>query len=144
MKVLKLFFVAFTLIVAFSSISNAQTNDKPMKLKKTPEQVAEKKAKKMQEKLGLSSDQYSQVYTIFYNSAMDRQSRSNMSKEDRKAYKQQINSQIEGILTADQLVQWQKYKSDHKGKHKNKNKDKGKSKRESQGMFFKKEPCPEK
>lgn len=144
MKVLKLFFVAFALIFAFNSISNAQTDDKPMKLKKTPEQFAEKKAKKMQEKLGLSAEQYSQVYTIFYNSAMDRQSRSNMSKEDRKAYKQQINSQIEGILTADQLAQWQKYKSDHKGKHKNKNKDKGKSKRESQGMFFKKEPCPEK
>lgn len=144
MKVLKLFFVAFALIFAFNSISNAQTDDKPMKLKKTPEQFAEKKAKKMQEKLGLSAEQYSQIYTIFYNSAMDRQSRSNISKEDRKAYKQQINSQIEGILTADQLAQWQKYKSDHKGKHKNKNKDKGKSKRESQGMFFKKEPCPEK
>lgn len=143
MKVLKLFFVAFTLLFAFSSISNAQTDDKPMKLKKTPEQFAEKKAKKIQEKLGLSADQYSQIYTILYNSAMDRQSRSNMSKDDRKVYKQQLNSQIEGVLTAEQLSQWQKYKSDHKGKGKNK----GKSKRnKSQGELgeFKKEPCPEK
>jgi Spy/CpxP family protein refolding chaperone len=155
MKVLKLFFVVFALLFAFTSISSAQTDDnsKPMKLKKTPEQYAEKKASKMKDKLSLSDSQYKQVYDIFYQAALDRTTRMNSgekpSKEQRKSYMQDINTKIESVLTAEQLSQWQKYKSEHKGKHKNKDKkrSKGQDKRiEGQGEtdMFKKEPCKEK
>jgi hypothetical protein len=63
LKKLNLTLAVMLIFGLFAVNSYAQNSDRT-KTKKTPEQKAEKMAKKMQEKLSLSDDQYKSVYDL--------------------------------------------------------------------------------
>jgi len=110
----------------FAVNSYAQTDGKT---KKTPEQKAEKIAKKMQEKLSLSDAQYKSVYELALSTVNQRASLKSMDKEARRTEMKKLmetqESQLKGILSSDQWTKWESMKTEFKNKHKDK---KGKNK----------------
>jgi protein CpxP len=139
LKKLNLSLVVMLIFGLFAVNSYAQTSDRT-KTKKTPEQKAEKMAKKMQEKLSLSDDQYRQVYDLALSTVNQRASlKSNGSdKETRKAEmkslleKQQL--QLKTILSSDQWTKWETLKSEMKNKHKDGKHKKDKSKKKDKQL----------
>jgi len=116
--------------------SYAQTKDQT-KTKKTPEQKAEKMAKKMQEKLSLSDAQYKQVYDLALSTVNERASLKSLDKDARKTEMKKMlesrESQLKGILSADQWTKWESLKQEMKEKHKDKKGSKnGKNKQKKQ------------
>lgn len=133
LKKLNLTLAVMLIFGLFAINSYAQTND--TKTKKTPEQKAEKMAKKMQEKLSLSDAQYKSVYDLALSTINQRASlkANGTDKESRRAEMKSLmekqESQLKGILSSDQWTKWEGLKAEMKEKHKNKHKDgKGKNK----------------
>ncbi|MBN8569769.1 MAG: hypothetical protein J0M18_09060 [Ignavibacteria bacterium] len=135
LKKLNLTLAVMLIFGLFAVNSYAQNSDQP-KTKKTPEQKAEKMAKKMQEKLSLSDAQYKSVYDLALNTINQRASlKANGSdKETRRAEMKSLmekqESQLKTILSSDQWTKWESLKSEMKNKHKNKD-GKGKNKDKS-------------
>ena len=119
----------------FAVNSYAQTNDK---VKKTPEQKAEKIAKKMQEKLSLSDAQYKSVYELTLSTVNQRASLKSMDKEARRTEMKKLmetqETQLRGILSSDQWTKWESLKSEHKNKHKDKKGKHDKSKKKEKPL----------
>ncbi|MES2616521.1 MAG: hypothetical protein V4613_01500 [Bacteroidota bacterium] len=116
----KLIFTLFALAIAGSGFANDST-----KQKKTPEQVATKKADKLKTELSLSDDQRSKVY----NALLDRETKVRAVKAkyptDKKAARKEIkpineacNTTITSALTPEQATKWEQMKKDKKEKHK--------------------------
>jgi len=142
LKKINLSLAVIILLSVFSLQAFSQSTDKPVKQKKTPEQKAERYAKKMQEKLALTNDQYNSVYNVFLDGMKQRESLKGMDKEARRTEMKKImdngKAQMKTILSADQfskLETWHKEKmekrKDGKGKKNKGNKDSKKQKRES-------------
>ena len=117
-------------IALFSGIAFSQQNEK---VKKTPEEFAQKRAERMKESLSLTEVQYKQVYDMFLSKARERKSNKekykDLDKTARKELKKQnrekFQSQLNEILNTDQIAKLNEMKSKHKGKkNKGKNKDK--------------------
>jgi len=117
-------------IALFSGIAFSQQNEK---VKKTPEEFAQKRAERMKESLSLTEVQYKQVYEMFLSKAQERKSNKekykDLDKTARKELKKQnrekFQSQLNEILNTDQIAKLNEMKSKHKGKkNKGKNKDK--------------------
>jgi Asp-tRNA(Asn)/Glu-tRNA(Gln) amidotransferase C subunit len=117
-------------IALFSGIAFSQQNEK---VKKTPEEFAQKRAERMKESLSLTEVQYKQVYDMFLSKAQERKSNKekykDLDKTARKELKKQnrekFQSQLNEILNTDQIAKLNEMKSKHKGKkNKGKNKDK--------------------
>lgn len=119
----------------FAVNSYAQTNDK---VKKTPEQKAEKIAKKMQERLSLSDAQYKSVYELALSTVNQRASLKSMDKEARRTEMKKLmetqETQLKGILSSDQWTKWESLKSEHKNKHKDKKGKHDKSKKKEKPL----------
>lgn len=128
--------LAVMLIFGLFAVNSYAQNSDQTKTKKTPEQKAEKMAKKMQEKLSLSDAQYKSVYDLALNTINQRASlKANGSdKETRRAEMKSLmekqESQLKTILSSDQWTKWESLKSEMKNKHKNKD-GKGKNKDKS-------------
>ncbi len=122
-KKLNLTLVVMLMFGLFAVNSYAQTSDQT-KTKKTPEQRAEKMAKKMQDKLGLTDSQYKSVYDLALTNANQRATMQSMDKETRKAEMKKMHdsnmSQMKSILSSDQMAKWQTIKKEHREKHKGK------------------------
>lgn len=128
--------LAVMLIFGLFAVNSYAQNSDQTKTKKTPEQKAEKMAKKMQEKLSLSDAQYKSVYDLALNTINQRASlKANGSdKETRRAEMKSLmekqESQLKTILSSDQWTKWESLKTEMKNKHKNKD-GKGKNKDKS-------------
>lgn len=129
--------LAVMLIFGLFAVNSYAQNSDQTKTKKTPEQKAEKLAKKMQEKLSLSDAQYKSVYDLALNTINQRASlKANGSdKETRRAEMKSLmekqESQLKTILSSDQWTKWESLKTEMKNKHKDgkgKNKDKSRKK----------------
>ncbi len=129
--------LAVMLIFGLFAVNSYAQNSDQTKTKKTPEQKAEKMAKKMQEKLSLSDAQYKSVYDLALNTINQRASlkANGTDKETRRAEMKSLmekqESQLKTILSSDQWTKWESLKSEMKKKHKDgkgKNKDKSKKK----------------
>lgn len=133
LKKINLSLVVLLILGLFAVNSYAQTDGKT---KKTPEQRAEKIAKRMQEKLSLSDAQYKSVYDLTLSTINQRASLKNMDKEARKTEMKKLRenqaTQLKGILSSDQWTKWEGMKNEFKNKHKDKkgkgNHDKSKKK----------------
>lgn len=124
-------FVFVMIIFANFAISQSDT-------KKTPEEIAEKKANKMRTSLSLTDDQYKQVYNLILSNVqekfnnkekfrdLDKETKRRMKSENRENF----NKQMSSILTPEQLTKYNDIKGKHK--HKGKNKDKNKVKSQTQ------------
>ena len=131
MKIKIITFAILILNIALSSgIAFSQQNEK---VKKTPEEFAQKRAERMKESLSLTEVQYKQVYDMFLSKAQERKSNKekykDLDKTARKELKKQnrekFQSQLNEILNTDQIAKLNEMKSKHKGKkNKGKNKDK--------------------
>jgi len=125
------------LIFGLFAVNSYAQNSDQTKTKKTPEQKAEKMAKKMQEKLSLSDAQYKSVYDLALNTINQRASlKANGSdKESRRAEMKSLmekqESQLKSILSSDQWTKWESLKQEMKNKHKNKD---GKGKKKDKTM----------
>jgi hypothetical protein len=126
LKKINLSLVMLLILGLFAVNSYAQTDGKTQK---TPEQKAEKIAKKMQEKLSLSDAQYKSVYELTLSTLNQRASLKSMDKEARRTEMKKLmeskESQLKGILSSDQWTKWESLKTEFKNKHKDK---KGKNK----------------
>ena len=96
-------------IALFSGIAFSQQNEK---VKKTPEEFAQKRAERMKESLSLTEVQYKQVYNMFLSKAQERKSNKekykDLDKTARKELKKQnrekFQSQLNEILNTDQIA----------------------------------------
>ena len=134
LKKLNLSLVVMLIFGLFAVNSYAQNSDQT-KTKKTPEQKAEKMAKKMQEKLSLSDEQYRSVYDLALSTINQRASlKSNgADKETRKSEMKSLmekqEAQLKTILSSDQWTKWEGLKKERKEKHKDGKHKKDKSKK---------------
>jgi protein CpxP len=107
------------------------------KVKKSPEQIAGKKADKLKTELALSDEQRTQVYAV----VLDKVNKTRTVKEkykdnkDKRAMRAEMktvqadfDSSMKGILTAEQYTKWQGIKEKQKEKHKAKHGKRGASK----------------
>ena len=118
-------------IVLISGSAYSQQQDK---VKKKPEEFAQKKADRMKKNLSLSDSQYKQIYDLFLSKANERKSNKGKykdmdktaRKEIRKQNREKFQSQIMEILDKEQIEKWNQMKSDHKGKGRHKGDKKNK------------------
>lgn len=119
LKKLNLTLVVMLIFGLFAVNSYAQTSD--TKTKKTPEQKAEKVAKKMQEKLSLSDAQYKSVYDLALSTINQRASFKSLDKDAKRTEMKKLmetqESQLKGILSSDQWTKWEGLKKEWKDKH---------------------------
>lgn len=130
MRKLNLTLALMLIFGLFAVNSYAQNSDK--NTRKTPEEKAEKMAKRMQEKLALTDAQYKSVYQMALSSINERQSWGTLDKdalkEKMKKQRENNRSQLQSILTPDQWTKWEGMRKEMKGKHKDKEGKKHKSK----------------
>ncbi len=95
------------------------------KVKKTPEQIATKKADKLKTELALSDDQRTKVYTILLESTTKIQAIKAKYPNDKKAAHAEIKpiretseASIKAILTPEQVTKWEALKKEKKEKTK--------------------------
>lgn len=135
LKKINLSLVVLLILGLFAVNSYAQTNDK---VQKTPEQKAEKIAKKMQERLSLSDAQYKSVYELALSTVNQRASLKSMDKEARRTEMKKLletqETQLRGILSSDQWTKWESLKSEYKNKHKDKKGKHDKSKKKEKPL----------
>ncbi len=99
----KLIMIALVLV---SAIGYAQ--DKKEKIKKdwTPEQMAEKKTKKMTSELNLTDAQQERVRLIHLIKAKERMAKRTALRANNQTAKSNYKAQMKEILTADQYSKW--------------------------------------
>lgn len=99
----KLIMIALVLV---STIGYAQ--DKKEKIKKdwTPEQMAEKKTKKMTSELNLTDAQQERVRLIHLIKAKERMAKRTALRANNQTAKSNYKAQMKEILTADQYSKW--------------------------------------
>ncbi|HMQ70159.1 MAG TPA: hypothetical protein PKA90_14330 [Ignavibacteria bacterium] len=105
-------------------ISGSAYSQQQDKVKKTPEEFAQKKADMMKKNLSLSDSQYKQMYDLFLNKANERKSNKEKykdmdktaRKEMRKQNREKFQSRIREILNKEQIEKWDQMKSDRKNK----------------------------
>lgn len=124
----------FIAILIFTG-SNAFAQNDGTRPKRTPEEIAQKRADKMNEKLQLSSDQYKSVYNLFLENAQWRQQNMQSFGGDKEAMKKafkerhlQNKEQLKNILSSEQITKLKEIRKENKGKHKGWDKNKGKHK----------------
>lgn len=121
-------------IVLLSGFAHSQQNEK---VKKTPEEFAQKRADRMKQSLSLSDAQYKQVYDLFLKKGQERKSNKekykDMDKTARKELRTQnrenFQKQLQGILNKEQIEKLDQMKAERKNK-KGKGNKKGNNKKE--------------
>lgn len=127
----KIMFTLLALLITAAGYAKDSTAHK-----KTPEQVATKKADKLKKELGLSDDQRTKVY----NAILERQTKvaevKKLHTADKKSAREAIkplneacDTAIKNALTPEQQTKWEQMKKDQKAKHQHK---KGKPKKPKQ------------
>jgi periplasmic protein CpxP/Spy len=110
------------------------------KVKKSPAEMANKRADKLKTELNLSDEQRSKVYTTIFDKINKHQAVKEKYKgtKDKKSMRAEMktvhddfDASMKSILTAEQYGKWQELKSKQKEKHKEK-KGKGASSSNSQ------------
>ena len=113
-----IFLFSFTLIAA--NVFSQNTD----KMQKTPEEFATKMAERMKKNLSLTDEQYKQVYNLALTNAqerfnnkekyksLDKETRKQMMKQNRENFK----TQLQGILTKEQLQTMEENRKNHKHK----------------------------
>ena len=124
--------IAVLLLTSLFAASNIYSQIEDMAPKKTPEERAKKRNEKMAKYLSLTADQQDKTYDIWLshctqadalrNSTTDKEAR----KTEMKKLFESTDTQLQSVLTSDQLTKYnemkQKMKEKRKGKHKkNKN-----------------------
>lgn len=101
------------------------------KVKKTPEEVATKRADKLKTELTLSDEQRSKVYTILLDNTTKVRAVKEKYPNDKKAAKAEIkplretcDASIKSVLTPEQVTKWEQLKKEKKEQHKEKKKQK--------------------
>lgn len=119
----KLIMIALVLI---TTIGYAQDQKEKMKKDWTPEQMAEKKTKKMTSELNLTDAQQERVRVIHLNKANEGKSRRTEMRANNETARSNYKAQMKTILSADQYSKWlenkEKSKSDKRSKHQQKRK----------------------
>ncbi|MBS1517557.1 MAG: hypothetical protein JSS91_05665 [Bacteroidetes bacterium] len=132
---IKSVFSVLILMICFASVSYSQNNpgNSSDKKKKSPEEIAQKKADRLKNELSLNEDQYNKIYNLMVskmkegrelwekNKGLDKTEKRKIMKEHRE----QFSKQIESILNKDQIEKFNNLKAERKQKwgKKNKNKD---------------------
>ncbi len=93
------------------------------KVKKTPEEVAQKRADKLKTELTLTDDQRAKAYTILLDNATKVQAIKAKYPNDKKAARTEIkpvkaacDTSIKAILTPEQIIKYDAMKKAHKDK----------------------------
>jgi hypothetical protein len=119
----KLIMIALVLI---TTIGYAQDQKEKMKKDWTPEQMAEKKTKKMTSELNLTDAQQERVRVIHLNKANEGKSRRTEMRANNETARSNYKAQMKTILSADQYSKWLdnkgKSESDKRSKHQQKRK----------------------
>lgn len=124
---LKQIVVLFILTFILSLISEntfAQNHNKNFS---TPDEFASFKAGKMKSRFSLTDDQYKDVYNLFLGrySLKTENKNKNLSSEERKnirnQHRQELEKQLEGILTPDQMIKFKEHRTQKKYFKQNKN-----------------------
>lgn len=119
----KLIMIALVLI---TTIGYAQDQKEKMKKDWTPEQMAEKKTKKMTSELNLTDAQQERVRVIHLNKANEGKSRRTEMRANNETARSNYKAQMKTILSADQYSKWldikEKSESDKRSKHQQKRK----------------------
>ncbi len=104
------------------------------KIRKSPQEMANKKADKLKTELGLTDEQRGKVYTAVYDKISKMQAIKEKYKDNKdkkakhaemKTVQDNFDSSMKTILTTDQYTKWQTIREKQKEKHKDK-KGKGK------------------
>jgi len=113
----------FTLLISFSHVAKAQQQRSNENANKTPEERATMHSKKLTEQLGLSADQEKSIYTYCLQHAQQQDADRAKFQGDREAMKnahmqnrQNLDTNIEGILTSDQKTKYAQIKEEEKAK----------------------------
>jgi protein CpxP len=98
-------------------------------MKKSPEEMANKKADKLKTELSLSAEQRTSVYNALldkitkmkaikakYENSADKKA----MRAEMKSVEESFDTTMKGILSADQYSKWQTLKDEHKDKRKEK------------------------
>lgn len=115
-------------LVLATTFGYAQDRKEKMKKDWTPEQMAEKKTKKMTSELNLTDAQQARVHALYLNKANEKKAKkaamranNKDAKVDRKQKgmaKSNFQTQMKEVLTADQYSKWIEMKQKSKsGKH---------------------------
>lgn len=105
---MKKLLIAALLVVGMSSFAQ-EANDKPNRGKMenmTPEQRSERRLNRMATDLGLNADQQAKLKVLFAEQEAKRTSSADASKDERKAFKTQMDDRMKAILTPEQLEKW--------------------------------------
>lgn len=115
-------------LVAVMITAGAYAQDSS-KVKRSPEEMANRKADKLKTELGLSDDQRGKVYTVFLDKINKREAIQAKYKDskDKKAMKAEMKTveetaetNLKGILTTEQFTKWQTLREERKQQHKDK------------------------
>ena len=113
-------------LVLITTIGYAQDQKEKMKKDWTPEQMAEKKTKKMTSELNLTDAQQERVRVIHLNKANEGKSRRTEMRANNETARSNYKAQMKTILSADQYSKWLdnkgKSESDKRSKHQQKRK----------------------
>ncbi len=117
-------------LVAVVMATGAYAHDSA-RVKKSPEEMANKKADKLKVELSLTDEQRTQVYTAVldkinksktirekYQGGKDK----NAMRAEMKTVKENFDAKMKTILSADQYSKWQDIRKQQKEKHKGKKK----------------------
>lgn len=113
-------------VFLFSISANAQMGGPG---DKSPEEMAESKAKRMKENLQLTDDQYNQVYSVLIEemktAAAEREQFRSKTKEERdqmrEKHRNSTRERMKGILTEDQMKKFETMHDSNMGKRSKRN-----------------------
>jgi protein CpxP len=115
-------------LVAVMMAAGAYAHD-TSKVKRSPEEMANRKADKLKTELGLNDDQRGKVYSVFLDKINKSEAIRAKYKDskDKKAMKAEmktveggLETSLKGILTPEQYTKWQTLREEKKQQHKEK------------------------
>jgi len=136
LKIKKILFLIFVIsIIAISGNSFAQYDKKENRgSKHTPEEIATKITDRLSKDLDLSEDQIKKIYELnlrkINEKRADKEKLKNLDKTEkkelRKQFREKYQTELESILSKDQIDKLNTLREQHKKSRKNKHKNKSK------------------
>ncbi len=122
----KILFVMMAMMVMFMGAADAQnrcTGGQQQKKEMTAEQLAERRADRMAEQLSLTSEQRTQLYNLFLQSARENVKHRQQMQQlhdnhaaTMKTARENEKAQMKKILTPQQYSRWEQMQTDGSGK----------------------------
>jgi len=122
--------IVILLLTSLFTINTAFSQNTEKAPKKTPEERAKNRSEKMAKYLSLTSEQQQKVYDIWLShcTQADALRNSTTDKETRKSEMKKLfestDTQLQSVLTSEQLTKYNEMKEKMKEKRKNKHKNK--------------------